>query len=67
MARGVGQPLGGNYLMFGFEGEGILEDGDDDLAYLDEPAPRAPEARTADTIAWSPPLFEVAPESRTGR
>ena len=39
VARGVGQPLGGNYLMFGFEGEGILEEGDDDLAYLDEPAP----------------------------
>ena len=39
VARGVGQPLGGNFLMFGFEGEGILEDGDGDLAYLDEPAP----------------------------
>ena len=39
VARGVGQPLQGNYLMFGFEGEGILEEGDGDLAYLDEPAP----------------------------
>ena len=39
VARGVGQPLQGNYLMFGFEGEGILEEGDGDLAYLKEPAP----------------------------
>lgn len=31
VAKGVGRPLGGKALMFGFEGEGILSDADGDL------------------------------------
>lgn len=38
VATGVGRPLQGNSLMFGFEGEAILEDGDEDLAPIDEHA-----------------------------
>jgi purine nucleosidase len=41
VAKGVGQPLSGNALMFGFEGQNILEDTDteEDLRWIDEPAP----------------------------
>lgn len=38
VATGVGQPLRGNSLMFGFEGENILDDSDGDLAASDEHA-----------------------------
>lgn len=38
VAKGVGKPLQGNSLMFGFEGEGILSDGDENLAPVSEHA-----------------------------
>ncbi|MDQ3900918.1 MAG: nucleoside hydrolase [Actinomycetota bacterium] len=41
VSRGIGKPLSGNALMFGFEGENILDGagGDEDLRWIDEPAP----------------------------
>ena len=41
VARGIGRPLSGSALMFGFEGRNILDDTDDDdeLRWIDEPAP----------------------------
>jgi inosine-uridine nucleoside N-ribohydrolase len=41
VAKGIGTPMSGNALMFGFEGENILEetDTDEDLRWIDEPAP----------------------------
>lgn len=36
--KGIGKPLQGNALMFGFEGENILTEGDNDLKYSDEHA-----------------------------
>ncbi|WP_127126709.1 nucleoside hydrolase [Georgenia sp. SYP-B2076] len=41
VARGIGRPISGHALMFGFEGQNILEDSDgvQDQGWLDEPAP----------------------------
>lgn len=36
--RGIGKPLRGNALMFGFEGQNILDENDKDLKYSDEHA-----------------------------
>ena len=39
VSRGVGRPISGNALMFGFEGQNILDGTDEELHWIDESAP----------------------------